>query len=143
MEWAERHSQHHNKQKPAANCKEEWADRRRHQRKGEGGEGDEPGYTLNPEDLRLWEVYGDWVHANPGTYLDRGVRDNSECQVWWHDLAVMPSRRYDAPSGKFGCRFVGTLGEELKGVRDRRWNLEQFIVFQTVILQQACHITAS
>ena len=27
-------------------------------------------------------------------------------------------------------------------MRDRQWNLERFIVFQTVILQQARHVTA-
>ena len=52
-------------------------------------------------------------------------------------------RRYDAPSGKVGRRFVGMLGAELQGMRDCRWNLERFIVFQTVILQRACHVTAS
>ena len=55
----------------------------------------------------------------------------------------MPSRRYDAPSGRVGQRFVWTLGAELKGMRDRPWNLERFIVFQTVILQRARHVTAS
>ena len=75
-----------------------------------------PGYQPTPEDLRLQEVYGDWFHANPGTHLNRGVRDDSAWQAWWHDLAVMTSRHYDAPSGKVSRRFVGTLGEELKGV---------------------------
>ena len=55
----------------------------------------------------------------------------------------MPLSRYDAPSGKVGRRFVRTLGEEMKGVRDRRWKSERFIVFQTVILQRARHVTAS
>ena len=36
-----------------------------------------PGYHSAPEDLRLQEVYGYWVHANPGTHLDGGVRDDS------------------------------------------------------------------
>ena len=36
--------------------------------------GDEPGYNPTPEDLCLWEVYGDWVNANPGTHLDGGIR---------------------------------------------------------------------
>ena len=40
-------------------------------------------------------------------------------------------------------RFVGTLWVEIQGVRDRRWNSERFIVFHTVILQQAHHVTAS
>ena len=34
------------------------------------------GYTPTPEDLRLQEVYGDWVHANPDTHLHGGIRDN-------------------------------------------------------------------
>ena len=29
-----------------------------------------------PEDLRLREVYGDWVHGNPGTHLDGGVSED-------------------------------------------------------------------
>ena len=78
------------------------------------------GYQPAPEDLRLREVYGDWVLVNPSTHLDGGVRDDSAWQAWWRDLAVMPLRRYDAPSGKVGRRFVRTLGEELKGVQERR-----------------------
>ena len=35
------------------------------------------------------------------------------------------------------------LGEELRGVRDRLWNSERFIVLQTVILQRARHVTES
>ena len=91
---------------------------------GEGESGDVTGYVPTPEDLRLQEVHGDWVHGNPGTHLNRGVRNESAWQAWWRDLAVMPSRRYDAPSGKVGRRFVGTLGVEIQGVRDRRWNSE-------------------
>ena len=47
-----------------------------------GTAGDEPGYNPTPEDLRLQEVYGDWVHANPGTHLEGGIRDNSAWQAW-------------------------------------------------------------
>ena len=68
-----------------------------------------PCYTPNPEDLRLREVYRDWVHANPGTHLEGGIGDNVAWQAWWRDLAVMPSRHYDMPSGKVGRRFVRTL----------------------------------
>ena len=35
------------------------------------------------------------------------------------------------------------LGAEMQGVQDRRWKSERFIVFQTVILQRARHVTAS
>ena len=104
---------------------------------------DKLGYIPTLEDLRLQDVYRDWVYANPGTHLDGGIRNDLTWQAWWRDLVVMPSRRYDAPSGRVGRRFVGTLGAELKGVRNRLWNLERFIVFQTVILQQSRHVTAS
>ena len=43
----------------------------------EGASTDVPGYVLTPEDLRLREVYGVWVHGNPGTHLDGGVTDDS------------------------------------------------------------------
>ena len=110
---------------------------------GEGASGDVPGYVLTPKDLRLREVYSDWVNGNLGTHLDSGITDDSVWQAWWRDLAVMPSRRYDVPSGKVGRRFVGTFGAEIQGVRDRQWNSERFMFFQTVILQRACHVTAS
>ena len=102
-----------------------------------------PGYVPTPEELRLREVYRDWVHGNPGTHLDGGVANDLAWQVWWRDLAVIPSRRYDAPSGKVGRRFVGMIVSEMQGVRDRLWNSERFIVFNTVILQRARHVTAS
>ena len=35
------------------------------------------------------------------------------------------------------------LGGELRGVWDRQWNSERFIVFLTVIMQRARHVTAS
>ena len=109
---------------------------------GEGTLGDVPGYQRTPEDLHLREVYGYWVHVNPGTHLDGGVKDDSAWQPWWRDLVVMPSSHYGAPSEKVRRRFVGTLGDDMQGVWDRRWKSKQFIAFQTVILQQARHVTA-
>ena len=102
-----------------------------------------PGYTLTPEDLILQEVYMDWVCANTVTDLHGDIRDDTNWQGWWRDLAVMPSQRYDAPIGKVGQRFVVALLEYMREVKDRRWKLERFILFQTVILQQARHVTAS
>ena len=55
-----------------------------------GTEGDDPGYNPTPEDLRLQEVYGDWVHANPGTHLDGSISNDTAWQAWWSDLAVLP-----------------------------------------------------
>ena len=73
------------RRKGVANATEESAE-------GEGARGDVPGYVPTPEDLRLQEVYGDWVHGNPGTHLDGGVAEDGLWQGWWRDLAVMLSR---------------------------------------------------
>ena len=102
-----------------------------------------PGYSPTPEDLRLQEVYREWVHANPRTPLDDEIGDDKTWQGWWHDLAFMSSQRYDAPSGEFGQRFVVALVGDLQGVQERLCNLEWCIVFQTVILQLVQHVTAS
>ena len=111
--------------------------------KEEDEKGDVPRYIPTPEDLPLREVYGDWVHGNPGTHLDGGVKEDGLWQGWWCDLAVMPPRRYEAPSGKVGRRYVNALADELPGIRDRRWNSERFIVFQTGTIQRARHVIAS
>ena len=38
---------------------------------------------------------------------------------------------------------MNALVKELRGVRDRRWNSERFIIFQAVTLKRARHVTAS
>ena len=88
-----------------------------------------PGYVQTPEVLRLWEVYGDWVHGNLGTHLDGGITEDGAWQGWWRDLAVTPAQHYEAPSGKVGRRFVNVLVRELRGVLDRWCNSKRFIVF--------------
>ena len=45
------------------------------------------------------------------------------------NLVRMPTQRYDAPSGKFGKRFVVILSVELDRVCARKWNAERVIVF--------------
>ena len=52
--------------------------RRGENRTGRGESGNEPGYNPTQEDLRLREVYGDWVHGNPGTHLDGGIKDDGK-----------------------------------------------------------------
>ena len=103
----------------------------------EGKEGDLPGYTQNPEDLRLKEVYRDLVHSNASTHLHGGIKYDVACQGRWRDLTVLTSWSYNAPSGKVGRCFVGYLVKELHGVQNRRWNLEWFIVSQMVILKRS------
>ena len=55
----------------------------------------------------------------------------------------MPVRGYDALSRRFKRRFVQAMTAEIIGVRQRCWNAERFIIFQTVALQRARHVIKS
>ena len=44
---------------------------------------------------------------------------------------------------ELGRCFVRALNDDLHGLRDRQLKLEQFIIFQTVILKCVQHVTAS
>ena len=100
-------------------------------------ERDLPDVRLLGTDYMLYGVYQDWVHQNPGDHLDGGISEESKWQVRWGKLVCIPTQIYDAPSGKFGKRYVGILSVELDGFRARKWNAERVIVFQSDILQRA------
>ena len=73
-----------------------------------------PGTSRKAEDLRLREVYGDWVHGNPGTHLDGGIAEDGTWKEWWYDLMVTTARRYEAPIRKVGRCFFNVLVRELR-----------------------------
>ena len=52
-------------------------------------------------------------------------------------MSVMPAQYYDGLSRRVKRHFVHALTTKLTEVWQRRWNVERFIVFQTVILQRA------
>ena len=103
--------------------------------------GDFPGCVPSGEDRWIRGVYRDWEHSNDGAHLSGGIKYYQVWQARCRTLAVMPARQYDAPSGTVGRRFVQALDAELTGVWQRHWNVERFIVFQTVTLQRARHVT--
>ena len=53
----------------------------------------------------------------------------------------MLARNYDALGGKVGRHSMRVLIDEIRGVRDYKWNEEYFVVFQTAILKCVCHVT--
>jgi hypothetical protein len=64
--------------------------------------GDLPGAAISMADLKLKEVYGDYIHQNDGTHLDGGIADDSVWQARWAKLIVLPTQRYQAPGGPVG-----------------------------------------
>ena len=103
--------------------------------RGEGGRS-----RLNPDHggppytggLQILALRQHWYTPRRRNHQRRGVT----IMVTW-------PRVHNAPSGKVGRRFVEKLGGDLRGVRERQWNLKRFIVFLTVMLQWDRHITAS
>jgi hypothetical protein len=71
--------------------------------------GDLPGYVPTKADLKLKEVYGDYLHQNDGTHLDGGIQDDAEWQERWRKLVPLPAQRYQAPGGAVGRRFLRIL----------------------------------
>ena len=41
-----------------------------------------PGERLMATDDNIFSFYQDWVHQNPGTYMDGGVEDDGKWQEW-------------------------------------------------------------
>lgn len=96
-------------------------------------------YAKDNEDLSSKElvekVYEDKLQTD-----DTILEMNEEELKWrnrWEMVIAIPSRRYIAPKGQAGKRFVGILMKELEGVRLGKWNSERVIVFQAVMMQHS------
>jgi hypothetical protein len=75
-----------------------------------------------------YEVFGDYVHQNPGQSLDGGIADDKLWQDYWRRLTVSHSLTYDAPSGVVGRRSIDMLAVILEGIISRKWDAERFMV---------------
>jgi len=69
--------------------------------------------------------------------LSGGISDDQEWQTYLSHLIVYPSQQYDLPKGAISKRFLGGLATLLDMAVTRKCKLEQFLVYQLVILQQS------
>ena len=67
--------------------------------------------------------------------MDGGIEDKDVWQMRWWIIVIQPVSKYRAPQGAVGWQFVNCLAEELRGDRDRQWNVERPMVFMGVILK--------
>lgn len=74
---------------------------------------------------------------NLGTHLDAGISNNKLWQDYYNQLIVYPSQTNDAPNGTVGRYFINTLADLMNGVRECKWNMERFILFQIIMLQRS------
>ena len=98
---------------------------------------DLPDYTPTPPDQKLSSIYGDHIHNNDGTHMDRGISDDKLWQRLWRRTVNIPPRFYRPPLGQLGKEFVETLADEFAGIRTRRWNSERALIFAPLILNKA------
>ena len=56
-------------------------------------------------------------------------------------LVCFTTQNYNVPSDMVDKRFVSTIAAEIDSIKGRKWNAEQAIVFQTVILQRVRLVT--
>ncbi len=90
---------------------------------------------LTAADRRLLGIFGNTIHLNDGTHLDGGIGVNKDArwQRLYNRVSSCSLPLYDLPNGRWAQRFLTTLTDLWVGVIQRRWNLEQLLVFQAVI----------
>ena len=96
---------------------------------------DLPSYYPTEADHLLRMAYGDFAHDNDGTHLSGAIVDDHLWQQHWLRIVQIHSTRFQPPPGKIGRRFLTIFTQELRGVRERRWNSERPLVFVSTILQ--------
>ena len=101
------------------------------------------GYLPTEADAHLDKIFNDHVHQNNGSHLHGDVADDDAWQRRWKTIVQVTPRRYNAPKGRVGRRFVSLLAQEFHGVRQRKWNSERPIVFVAVVLQKTPGVTAA
>jgi len=58
-------------------------------------------------------------------------------------MVILPIQQYDLPRGTTGTLFVRLLASEIKGVIDRKWNMERTLCFIATILQHSLNLKSA
>ena len=95
---------------------------------------DLPGFTPKWAHLLLQGVYGDLLHHNNVSHLDRVIADNALLQCCCCRLVAQSESWYATPSGAVGRRFTEILSAEWRGVLSRIWNSKRPLVFAHDVL---------
>ena len=96
--------------------------------------------VLTDCDRKLIAVFGDTTHRNDGRHLNGGIDDDLVWQRRYDKVVANSHRLYSPPKGNVGKDVVRTFAEELKGVRERKWNSERPLCFIACVLRhrQGC-----
>ena len=94
-------------------------------------------------DDKLISVYGDTTHRNDGRHLHGGVPDDTVWQRRYDRVVSLPHKLYFPPQGQVGKQVVATYAQELRGVRERKWNSERPLIFLACVLRRRPGCTRS
>ena len=89
-------------------------------------------FTPEHAHLLLQGFYGDFLHHNYGSHLDRGVADETIWKFRWRHLSTQLSIWYAMPSGEVGLSFTAILTAEWWEVLDSNWDSERPRIFTHV-----------
>ena len=82
------------------------------------------------------QVYGDHLHHNDGTHMDKRLEKNDMRKQRWLRLVDQSAIWYNTLPGAAGRRFTACLAVEWRGVFGRRWNSEKTLAFVHVTMTQ-------
>ena len=89
-------------------------------------EGDLDDYEITSIDKQIASVFeGNFIPNNDDTQLDGGISNDSSWQTRFRSLVILPLQQYDLPRGTTDKLVVHLLASEIKGVIDRKWNMER------------------
>ena len=77
------------------------------------------------------------------SWLDGGIVDDNLWQVNYRRIIIYPLSQYDLPSGPVGRSLFRLLSVEIDGVRERKWNMEIFLCYMSMILQTSPDVKGS
>ena len=104
----------------------------------EGGWWDTPGLprnTVPPTDLKIHEVYREYVHQKTGTHHTGGITDDAVWKDRWRRLVNLTKLRYDYRRGAVSKDFVTIMYFLWEGIMVDKHNTKKSMVFMKVILK--------
>ena len=95
-------------------------------------------------DVKLSEVFdSEFTRDNDGTYLDGDTVCDSIWRELYKSIITFQLSQHDIPSSPTGQSFVKFLSNELRGVMDVKWNIDNPLCFMALALQTSPDVKGS
>lgn len=92
------------------------------------------GDNIGPYNQKLDDVYGDHLHAYPGTHLNGGICDDPFWQTSFEQIMELPQQMFTVPNNAIVKRIITINSSLFDDIVARKCNGEKLLVFLSVIL---------